>query len=357
MMELPLQGLQLGYAGYVASLSLGFEVVIAIFVASVLGSLHCVGMCGPFMALATGTNSFGRPDATIASDGGIMPAQTPPKLLLQSAYHVGRLTTYLTLGLTASILSKLAGISLEHLSAPKWISVGGFAGAVILSIGVWRAIGRLPNPASPHQHVHISGRGFQSWGQLISKVRRKVQSKSPTINAYLWGLFSTLLPCGWLYLFVIAATASPSPAWAMLTMMAFWLGTLPALALLSVAFTSASKKFQWIQHPATTCVILGLGIYLMVSRSMEANAVDSLIHTNVQASRVGKRDGNVPHDETGTTATANSEISNSEISNREIADGKLSAEFLIELRQSLNRGLPHCGPWNPSLIPLPTHAN
>ena len=55
----------------------------AIFLASLLGSMHCVGMCGPLALWATGG---GRSRTSVV------------------AYHLGRLTTYLSAGLAAGVL-------------------------------------------------------------------------------------------------------------------------------------------------------------------------------------------------------------------------------------------------------------
>ena len=57
--------------------------VVAVFLASALGSLHCVGMCGAFLAIAfTDVPSAGR-------------------WRLSVAYHGGRLVTYTALGVAA----------------------------------------------------------------------------------------------------------------------------------------------------------------------------------------------------------------------------------------------------------------
>jgi uncharacterized protein len=62
--------------------------VAAIFLASLLGSLHCAGMCGAFVAIACGRLGNDRSDWRDA-------------VALQTAYHGGRLLTYVTLGMFA----------------------------------------------------------------------------------------------------------------------------------------------------------------------------------------------------------------------------------------------------------------
>ena len=67
---------------------------MTIFIASLLGSLHCIGMCGAFTAITA---------------GGPKPVQ------LTIAYHLGRLITYMTLGAVAGSLSGQVTALMEQL--------------------------------------------------------------------------------------------------------------------------------------------------------------------------------------------------------------------------------------------------
>src|SRR5512141_219921 len=65
---------------------------MAVFLASLLGSLHCAGMCGPFVAFATLRVKEASPRAQSRGH------------TLQFAYHSGRLLAYAILGTLAGIL-------------------------------------------------------------------------------------------------------------------------------------------------------------------------------------------------------------------------------------------------------------
>ncbi|MEM9345894.1 MAG: sulfite exporter TauE/SafE family protein [Planctomycetota bacterium] len=69
--------------------------VTAVFLASVLGSLHCAGMCGAFVAFAV-------------ADSGGKPGR---RVMLNMAYHGGRLTTYVALGVAAGSVGALLDLS------------------------------------------------------------------------------------------------------------------------------------------------------------------------------------------------------------------------------------------------------
>ena len=56
-----------------------------------------------------------------------------------------------------------------------------------------------------------------------------VRRQSPTARGAATGLLTTLLPCGWLYVFVATAAGTGRVPDAMLVMLVFWLGTLPMM--------------------------------------------------------------------------------------------------------------------------------
>ncbi len=81
----------------------------------------------------------------------------------------------------------------------------------------------------------------------------------------LLGLATALLPCGWLYSFVLVAAATGHPVWGMCSMAVFWLGTVPALTVGQWFWTRGGRHmppvFQGI-------LLVLLGITMMVMRVM-----------------------------------------------------------------------------------------
>jgi hypothetical protein len=212
--------------------------VIAIFTASLLGSLHCAGMCGAFVAIAV--------------NGGASKTAT------QSAYHGGRLITYLALGTVAGLLGSLVDMAayLGGLQPVAAILAGatmiGFAAVALLRLHGAR-IPKLPLPKAM-QEMLIAG-------------HRRAMNRGPIVRAGLIGLLTTLLPCGWLYAFVITAAGTARPELGALAMFVFWLGTLPVLVAIGTGvqtlFGSLGKRL-----PTVTCVIvLVAGIWTLLGRS------------------------------------------------------------------------------------------
>lgn len=172
----------------------------SVILASLAGSLHCAGMCGPF--------------AAFWADAG------PARARAQVAYHGARLVTYACLGALAGAL----GLVVDVATAGRMRSGAALlAGIVLIAwgvVGLLRHLGvRLPLPKWPASH---------GMGRLMSSLRER----PPMQRALLVGAATTLLPCGWLHAFVVAAAGTGSPLGGALLMTAFWLGTVPILAAL-----------------------------------------------------------------------------------------------------------------------------
>lgn len=174
--------------------------------ASLLGSAHCAGMCGP-LALAlppTGESRVGF-------------------LAGRIAYNLGRVATYALLG----ALFGLLGQTLALAGLQRWVSLA--AGAIIL-ISVLLAP-RL-GPAVPLT------RGV-NWlkAALGSLLRRRALS-----SLFGVGVLNGLLPCGLVYAACAGATASGSFVTGVQYMVLFGLGTMPMM----LAFSFVGQKLHLV---------------------------------------------------------------------------------------------------------------
>ncbi len=144
--------------------------------ASLLGSAHCAGMCGPLlMAVARNRRE-------------------------SLHYQLGRLMGYLGLGGLAGSLGSTLG----------WVSTLILAIAFTqMGLSLWRGRGL---------HIQI----------VPARILSSLHSLSGG-RPWVIGLFSALLPCGWLQGFVLAAVATGSVLRGGLILGLFWTGTLPSL--------------------------------------------------------------------------------------------------------------------------------
>lgn len=204
--------------------------LLAVAGSSLVGSLHCVAMCGPLIGLAGGTRS-----ARFAA-----------------LHSLGRLATYAGLGIAAGAVGRAVDLAgdlavVQHtasiVAALVIIGWGGFALATALG---WRTAGRAR-------------------GKAFSNGLVQLRSRPPATRALLIGTLTGLLPCGWLWAFVVAAAGTGSPVDGGLTMLAFWAGTVPAMFGV-LTFGGALLDRIRARIPAITAIVLialGLGTLAM----------------------------------------------------------------------------------------------
>lgn len=217
--------------------------IATVFLASVLGSLHCAGMCGAFVLFAVGGGGGGRAGASRAR--------------LHAAYHVGRLVTYVTLGAIAGALGSAfdLGGSLVGVQRLAAVVAGGMM-VVFGSIAVLRLRGvRVPKAPVPRFMERLLMRGHEA-----------AASRPPMVRAVATGLLTTLLPCGWLYAFVISSAGTGHAAIGALTMLVFWMGTLPVLVALGTGLRAAAGALGRRLPVVTASAVVVVGLATIVMR-------------------------------------------------------------------------------------------
>ena len=183
-------------------------------------------MCGPFV----GYYSMG--------------ARTPYRNHL--AYQTGRLVTYLTLGSLAGFLGRGVFYLGAYVNAQRTLMV--LMGLMMIGAGIYYL---LPG----HRTF---GRGISSRIGLL--MRNLTGERNAVATAGLIGLCSTLMPCGFLYAFALAAGATGHPVSAMTVMFGFWLGTLPSLLGLGFVLRYCSQRFLQKMQKLTPIFLILFGL-------------------------------------------------------------------------------------------------
>lgn len=174
----------------------------AVFLASLLGSTHCVAMCGGFVAAYAGH-----------SRGNIAP---------HIAYHGGRFITYVSLGMVAGFI----GRGLDNVTVLVGIQRG--AGLITGLLLILWGVGSLTRMKWQYKIRELISQKFSF---PFHRLAKDFGQESVTQGALILGLCSTLLPCAWLYGYAAIAAATGSPLSGAIVMMVFWLGTLPLLGV------------------------------------------------------------------------------------------------------------------------------
>ncbi len=211
--------------------------IVTVFIASLLGSLHCAGMCGAFVAFAVAA-----------------PDDRTPKWLLHAAYNGGRLVTYVTLGGLAGLLGSVVDmggslVGVQQVAAALAAATVATFGIVCLLRVKGVRVARIRPPKSMEMALHAG--------------HRRAMQLAPPSRALAIGLLTTLLPCGWLYAFVATAAGTANPLFGAVTMAVFWAGTLPILVALGAgvrAFTGRFGKSMPILMPVMITLVAMLSI-------------------------------------------------------------------------------------------------
>lgn len=212
---------------------------IAVLVASVLGSLHCVGMCGPLALWATGG---GQQRGTILT------------------YHLGRLTTYLIAGTFAGLLG--SALNLGGDLAGYQMLAAKVAGIILVLVGIHRLLS-----LHPRFQWGITGENPSLVASLLQKAKPLLIRRGPRGRAYLGGLLTTWLPCGWLYLFVLLAAGTGALLTALTVMVAFWIGTLPALTAVWLSAKNVVPRMGTSLPVVAGVLLIVTGLYTATGRA------------------------------------------------------------------------------------------
>jgi len=202
----------------------------AIVLSSVIGSLHCLAMCGPLVGMHGGART----------------------IRLALVHSLGRLVTYCVLGGLAGTLGRAIDLAGDLAAVQRGATI--VAGIVIVGWGGYQLAVALGVRRS-------SATGGATFRAGLVRIRRH----RPTTRAWLAGVLTGLLPCGWLWAFVVAAAGTGDPWLGVLVMAAFWLGTVPAMVGL---LALAAPVFAWLRSrmpvvTAVALVVLGLGTLAM----------------------------------------------------------------------------------------------
>ena len=198
--------------------------LVSALVLGLLGSTHCVGMCGGISAALSLTGA----QQTVARS----------RWLVVLCYNLGRLLSYAAMGAGFGFLSNL----LVSQFAPFLSMFRIFAGILLILMGLYLA-------GWSKLLARIESVGTVIW-RAAQKAGSVVVVDNQFIRAILMGAVWGWLPCGLIYSTLGWAASSADPLKSALLMLAFGAGTLPALfttgmlahRLASIAQVQAIRK-------------------------------------------------------------------------------------------------------------------
>jgi uncharacterized protein len=180
-------------------------------------SLHCAGMCGP---LGCSLLLMGGPDRS-----------RPALLGRLAAMQLGRILSYILLGVLFGIFG--AGLQARLDTSAVHLAMQWAAGAAIVWLGLATA-GLVPSPA-------LADRLSAPIAQGLAGVRSRLSGGGPEVSliaGMVWGI----TPCAMVYTALFNSLLTGDAGGGLLLMLAFGLGTVPAVVLSTLALVGARSR-------------------------------------------------------------------------------------------------------------------
>lgn len=225
--------------------------LIPVFMIGLLGSVHCVGMCGGIVS-AFSVTPGSRRIIPIAAQG--MPTSTyavRDDALRVLAYNVGRIASYATAG---AIAGGLAGSARTFSSLSSLQLVGYWlVNLMLIALGLylmdaWHGLARLETA------------GKLAWKHVQPLMKHLLPIDTPA-KALALGALWGWVPCGMVYSMLLTAMFSGSAMSGVAVMLAFGLGTMPVLLTMGMLGT---RLQVWARQPsmrmAGGLIVLGFGL-------------------------------------------------------------------------------------------------
>jgi len=197
-----------------------------------LGSLHCIGMCGP-IALSL---PFSKQNGAVRYSGGLV-------------YNSGRVFTYMTLGLIFGLFG-------------RGIAMAGFQQTLSVALGILIVIAALA-PVLLKRNISLN----RPLAMLVAKVKIALGGllKQKSFSSlFAIGALNGLLPCGLVYIAVAGAAATTTALHGALYMALFGLGTIPAMFGVSLAGNLIGIKYRQQLMKAVPYLIAIIGILFII---------------------------------------------------------------------------------------------
>ena len=224
-------------------IALNPEPLLAAFLVGLLGGTHCFGMCGGIV----GALSSGLSLELQSSRWRLVAAQL--------AYNGGRISSYVFAG----VLLGLFGQQLGEAGLLQGFPLGRMIGGVVMILfgiylaGWWQSL------------LWLEKAGAHLWKYIEPFGRRYIPVRSAA-EAFLLGLVWGWLPCGMVYAVLALALTSGSGAEGGLLMLAFGLGTLPALLTIGLAYNTLNR---FIRDPRIRMlagiIVIVMGIFMLLA--------------------------------------------------------------------------------------------
>ncbi|MFL0800502.1 MAG: sulfite exporter TauE/SafE family protein [Agarilytica sp.] len=204
---------------------------LSAFVVGLMGAGHCLGMCGGIVAAL----SFAIPDAS-----------SMRRLIIILTYNLGRITSYVVLGVLVGAIGLGADEAFSHVTSMPVLRV--LAGVMLILMGFyiagwWKVLGTLETL------------GARVWS-VIQPIGNRILPVESLPAAFSLGFLWGWLPCGLVYSALALALSQADPWASASVMLGFGCGTLPAVVMGGVA----GEKLKAYLQLKSLRILMGLSV-------------------------------------------------------------------------------------------------
>ncbi|MBK7110311.1 MAG: sulfite exporter TauE/SafE family protein [Bacteroidetes bacterium] len=215
------------------------ELIAAGFLIGFMGSLHCVGMCGP-LAVMLHANAPGN------------------QVVNGMLYNAGRIITYTLLGVIIALIGK------TFIAAGFQQVVSIISGCIILLILFLPIALKQKIPGTRILRTFV-GRMKKSWSGIL-----KQHTKTSVLAG---GIINGFLPCGLVYVALVAALNAQSIGGGALFMTMFGLGTVPAMFLAGTAGNFFQYAFAYAHSKNNSGIYFSCGCVIDIAWTRFRNSL------------------------------------------------------------------------------------
>jgi sulfite exporter TauE/SafE len=199
------------------------------FILGLLGSWHCVGMCGPIAMMVPGAKGKNR-------------------FIAIGLYHGGKILAYILIGALFGLFTAF---------------ITSFKVQAIITISAGAVIGILA--FTPAVLNYMEKKGFTAFNSLINFKNKLAKSldKDKLEYGFYIGFFNGFIPCGLVYIAALGAMVQGSMIESAGYMALFGLGTVPFLSMIIYASSLLKKKFSMHASKIRFAAFLMVSIFMI----------------------------------------------------------------------------------------------
>lgn len=201
----------------------------AAFILGLLGSWHCLAMCGPIALI-------------------VPMAQGKNKVYSILLYHTGKIITYMLIGLLVGSLAIF--IESFKVQAIITIAVGGFIALIALV------------PAILNRMEKKGYKLFNGYFQFKNRIAKYLKKDRLDYSFYI-GVLNGFIPCGLVYVAALGALAQTSYLEGMVFMLFFGLGTAPLMSVLLYFSDALKQRFKKYSTSLRVVAMSSVGVFML----------------------------------------------------------------------------------------------